>query len=210
MWNLDDEAEAAAAAAAESKPAEPATSKLRRPASRDSAGLSSVPNLRDVASADTTRLRHGVLLRCGTVDFCSAADAATLISQGVRDRIDLRHTREMAVDGLSRWFQGPSRVPRPCSDALRGRSEVRTHHLFVDGRPQFADEAAATAALESAADAARAVEVAAVAATTAPGAEPANLPMVRPWHAGLNSQLTIRRPHGASQTATQHSAELCA
>ena len=176
MWNLDDEAEAAAAAV----PAGSATSGpgALKPAQakHDPSGLSSVPNLRDVASVDPTRLRQGVLLRCGTVDFCSAPDAETLVvRRGVRDRIDLRHAREMAVDGQSNWFRDASRAPRRCNDALRSRTEVQTHHLFVDGRPHFPDEAAAAAALAAAAEAARAVELAG-----APGvdAEPPNLSMV--------------------------------
>jgi len=79
----------------------------------------------------------------------------------------------VAVDGCSRWFRDANRMPRRCSDALRARIEVRSYHLFVDGRPQVPGSAAAAAATDEVAAAARAVE-----SCNDSSSPPANLLMV--------------------------------
>lgn len=173
MWSSLDEEDAAAAAAA----APATTSTGYKKPSGLAHGLASIPNLRDVASAQPSLLRAGTLFRCACVDFCSAQDAEALVRLGMRTRIDLRHEREMAVGGQSWWFRDAKREPRPCSDALRRRPEVQSHHLFVDGRVRFQDEAAAAAAAAEVSAAAAAVSASGTAAAAASDA-PASLPMV--------------------------------
>eukprot|EP00966_Prymnesium_polylepis_P215832 4997337-Prymnesium_polylepis.1 len=176
MWELDDdEATAATSDAAARAPAPPRRRVARRPAAPNEFPVTTIPNLRDVASADPSLLRPGVLLRCGTPDFCSAVDAQKLIELGVRTRIDLRHEREMAVACRSRWFRDANLAPRQCSDALRRRAEIESHHLFVDGRPRYTDAASAAAATDEASVAAQGV------AAAGTGAAPANLPMVQQY-----------------------------
>jgi protein tyrosine/serine phosphatase len=98
-------------------------------AAATTAGIRSIPNLRDVSTVHGS-IVPGVLFRCGCPDFATEADAAALVGQlGVTARIDLRSPRERPSSGQHPMFRDGDGRRRHCGEVLDRQRGMSSHRV---------------------------------------------------------------------------------
>lgn len=94
-------------------------------------GLPSVPNFRDVASAHPS-IVPGVLYRCACPDFCSDADASTIVETlRIDRRVDLRSAAERPNRGKHPMFRDADGNRRRCEERLDRAARLQTHRMTL-------------------------------------------------------------------------------